>query len=304
MISGTKYPQIVRTLRMLVETVLRVLIQMKGVTPFTRFIRVLDDRASRSKTTKMWTGNLVKTVSPWWTSLMEHTKVTGLFIICYSSHITTILLVVTTMAAMVPSTIITWNASVQRFWWNHSTGRWCIRSPVILLLFNFNEHFHADHIHESGTRTNMSCRGIHKLQSDGKISHEERTTGCPPHSPSRKNWGSNKGEHADRPRLRYARCLRDDSLRWCTYEQYRMKSSVLVNGKWGVGMVLSIVLLASWLSRRMWKKHVLVGTCTHLCTRFWPTCKYTSLDHLIAIRQSPSVCENNFRVFVYHAHKK
>ncbi len=63
MSSGKKYPQNFRALRMLVEEVLRDLVQVQGVSSFTCIIEVLDARASRSRTTKMWIDNLVKPVT-------------------------------------------------------------------------------------------------------------------------------------------------------------------------------------------------------------------------------------------------
>ena len=62
MLNGKKYPQNFRALRMLVEEVLRDVVQMPEVTSFNNLIKVLDARASCSRTTKMWTDNLVKTV--------------------------------------------------------------------------------------------------------------------------------------------------------------------------------------------------------------------------------------------------
>jgi len=62
MLSGKKYPQNFRALRMLVEELLRDVVLMPEVTSFTRLIEVLEARASCSRTTKMWTDNLVKTV--------------------------------------------------------------------------------------------------------------------------------------------------------------------------------------------------------------------------------------------------
>ncbi len=47
---------------MLVEEVLRGIVTADGVTSFTRLIDELDVRASRSRTAKLWTDNLVKAV--------------------------------------------------------------------------------------------------------------------------------------------------------------------------------------------------------------------------------------------------
>ena len=62
MLSGKKYPQNFRALRMLVEEMLRDVVLVQDVTSFAGLIEVLDARASRSRTSKMWINNLVKTV--------------------------------------------------------------------------------------------------------------------------------------------------------------------------------------------------------------------------------------------------
>ena len=59
MLSGKKYPQNFRVLRMLVEEVLRSIVLIQGVTSFVPFIKLFEARAGRSRTTKMWTDNLV-----------------------------------------------------------------------------------------------------------------------------------------------------------------------------------------------------------------------------------------------------
>ena len=54
MMSGKKYPQHSRALSMLVEYVLRGVVQKRqGVTSFVRLIELLEARAARSRTTKM-----------------------------------------------------------------------------------------------------------------------------------------------------------------------------------------------------------------------------------------------------------
>ena len=62
MLSGKKYPQNFRALRMLVEELLCDVVQVQGVTSFSSLIEVLNARSSRSRTAKMWTDNLVKAV--------------------------------------------------------------------------------------------------------------------------------------------------------------------------------------------------------------------------------------------------
>ena len=47
---------------MLVEELLRDVVQKQGVASFAHLIETLNARACRSRTTKMWTDNLVKTV--------------------------------------------------------------------------------------------------------------------------------------------------------------------------------------------------------------------------------------------------
>ena len=60
MLSGKKYPKNVRAIIMLVEEILQCILE--GVDSFSRLIIVLDARASHSRTTKLWSDNLVKTV--------------------------------------------------------------------------------------------------------------------------------------------------------------------------------------------------------------------------------------------------
>ena len=62
MLSGKKYPQNCRALRMLVEEVLRSIVLIQGVTSFVCLIKLSEARAGRSRTTKMWTDHIVNTV--------------------------------------------------------------------------------------------------------------------------------------------------------------------------------------------------------------------------------------------------
>lgn len=62
MLSGKKYPQNVRALRMLMEELLRDVVQVQGVASFAHLIEVFYARASRSRPTKIWTDTLVKPV--------------------------------------------------------------------------------------------------------------------------------------------------------------------------------------------------------------------------------------------------
>jgi len=62
MLSGKKYPQNFRALRMLVEELLCDVVQKQGVASFAHLTETLDARARRSKTTKMWIDNLIKAV--------------------------------------------------------------------------------------------------------------------------------------------------------------------------------------------------------------------------------------------------
>ena len=57
MLDGMKYPQNFRVLRMLVKKWFLGVVQEPEVISFTRFIEVLEVRASCSRTTKMWTYN-------------------------------------------------------------------------------------------------------------------------------------------------------------------------------------------------------------------------------------------------------
>ena len=60
MLSGKKYPQNFRAIRMLVEEMLQCILE--GVDLFSHLIIVLDARAGHSRTTKLWSDNLVETV--------------------------------------------------------------------------------------------------------------------------------------------------------------------------------------------------------------------------------------------------
>ena len=63
MLSGKKFPQNIRALRFLTEELLRsVIVSMEGHESYSELIAVLDDRADRSRTTKLWVNNLVKPV--------------------------------------------------------------------------------------------------------------------------------------------------------------------------------------------------------------------------------------------------
>ena len=54
MLNGKKYPQNLCALRMLVEELLRDVIQEPDVISFTRLIEVLEAGASCSRNTKLW----------------------------------------------------------------------------------------------------------------------------------------------------------------------------------------------------------------------------------------------------------
>ena len=94
------------------EEMLRSVVQIQGVTSFVSFVELLETRASLSRTTKMWTDNFVKTVIKiinFSRALVEDMKGTGLFIswllmLCY---LISVLLVITTMYAMLRSSFIT-----------------------------------------------------------------------------------------------------------------------------------------------------------------------------------------------------
>ena len=59
MLTGKKYPQKFRALRMLVEELLIDLVKLPEVASFTYLVNVLENRANRSRTTKMRTVNLI-----------------------------------------------------------------------------------------------------------------------------------------------------------------------------------------------------------------------------------------------------
>ena len=60
MLTGKKFPQNARALRMVVEVVLKEIIQ--NTDTHNDLMAVLEERASRSRTTKMWLDNLIKPV--------------------------------------------------------------------------------------------------------------------------------------------------------------------------------------------------------------------------------------------------
>ena len=63
MLSGKKFPQNVRALRLLTEELLRsVIVCLDGHESYSELITLLDNRAERSRTTKLWVSNLVKPV--------------------------------------------------------------------------------------------------------------------------------------------------------------------------------------------------------------------------------------------------
>ena len=113
MLSGKKYPQNFRALRMLVEEVLRSAVLIQGVTSFVRLVELPAARAGRSRTMMMWTDNLVKTVIIMMNfsrgALVEDMKGTGFFIswLRKTCHRTSVPLVVTTTHAILRSTFIT-----------------------------------------------------------------------------------------------------------------------------------------------------------------------------------------------------
>ena len=59
MLSGKKYPQNFRAMRMLVEELLECVVQDEQVSSFSDLTRLLDDRASQSRTC-LWTNNVIK----------------------------------------------------------------------------------------------------------------------------------------------------------------------------------------------------------------------------------------------------
>ena len=58
MLTGKKFPQNARALRMVVEVVLKEIIQKTDT--HNVLMAVLEERASRSRTTKMWLDNIIK----------------------------------------------------------------------------------------------------------------------------------------------------------------------------------------------------------------------------------------------------
>ena len=60
MLSGKKYPQNFRALRMLVEELLQCVVQDRNVSSFSGLVELLDNRASQSRTSRLWTNNVIK----------------------------------------------------------------------------------------------------------------------------------------------------------------------------------------------------------------------------------------------------
>ena len=62
MLTGKKFPQNVRALRMLAEEVLRRIFEEHRLESKQDLMKVLEDRASRSKTVKLWVDMLIKPI--------------------------------------------------------------------------------------------------------------------------------------------------------------------------------------------------------------------------------------------------
>ena len=62
MLTGEKYPNNVRTLRMLVEEVIRPLFKTRNMVCMTEPQQAFDDSASHSRTAKMWVNCLLRPV--------------------------------------------------------------------------------------------------------------------------------------------------------------------------------------------------------------------------------------------------
>ena len=62
MLSGKKFPQNVRALRIVAEEVLRKLFKEESVECYSDLVKVLDNKSERSCTAKHWIDNLIKPV--------------------------------------------------------------------------------------------------------------------------------------------------------------------------------------------------------------------------------------------------
>ena len=62
MLTGKKYPKCLRALRMVVEVILEPILQIDGVSCYDDLITVLEERATESKTCKLWLDCLLKPV--------------------------------------------------------------------------------------------------------------------------------------------------------------------------------------------------------------------------------------------------
>ena len=60
MLTGKKYPQNLRALRMLMEEVLKPLLKDGKITSHNQLINVLEEKSKSSRTTKMWIDVLIK----------------------------------------------------------------------------------------------------------------------------------------------------------------------------------------------------------------------------------------------------
>lgn len=62
MLSGKKFPQNVRAMRLVVEELLRSIMRNENITPMDELLSYLDKAASASKTSKLWVDGLLKPV--------------------------------------------------------------------------------------------------------------------------------------------------------------------------------------------------------------------------------------------------
>ena len=62
MLTGKKYPQNVRALRMVVEELLRNVISLEHIQNFSQLMDELEERAAQSRTTRLWLDNLIKPI--------------------------------------------------------------------------------------------------------------------------------------------------------------------------------------------------------------------------------------------------
>ena len=150
------------------EDVLRSGVQLKGVTSFVGLVELLEARAGRNRTSKMWTDNLVKTVI----IMMNFSR---------GGHEWNWVLHLLAAEAMLPyfRAAGCHNSARYAAFYVHErtrsgvdeeTSAWYIRAPRNRhLQLNLDGHVHRNNIHADVARTDRSNMGSYRLPSDGEV---------------------------------------------------------------------------------------------------------------------------------------